>query len=511
MDDEIASRVVLCVLTPEYLRAFAEMAAGVAPHKGVRYELRLILQRIYDHGGRYGCPVIPVAAPEFEVELAAPTLRALEISRFDPGSGAGADQIVARIAALEGIGGGGVMSIQEQVPPANSRRVFRQVVYNLEDDLPAEEAIRLVRQCLELAEDPELSTDLLQAFPLIADVIKDHGQVDLMRALATECLRFLRSDEPRLRFERAVEAEVLIRGTAWCLQRDHRLHEALDEAQKGIQLAERYEARRSAALGRQSVGRIHRLLAEDARGRDAEYHLTASANSLREAIALFSAIDGPHVRRSEVGICLGLSARTQLTWYRLLNEKPALVHADELARQAAELQTPAQRKDGLHLMILRAEIAAANRRYADGRKLLGDVIESLISERGARYSEILAHAYLARARLTRASRGTSNDVLPDLRKAREIFLAQKLGHAAASCEWTMLTSDSKSVTKLKITRNDVLQIEALNVDPRIRLAAITELERQVDAGTVNHPTGRRTSWATLIDQAQRSEQRDTMR
>jgi hypothetical protein len=67
------------------------------------------------------------------------------------------------------------------------------------------------------------------------------------------------------------------------------------------------------------------------------------------------------------------------------------------------------------------------------------------------------------------------------------------------------------VTKLKITRKDVLQLEALDVDPRIRLAAIIELERQVDAGTVNHPAGRRTSWANLIDQARRAEQQDTMR
>jgi tetratricopeptide (TPR) repeat protein len=433
------------------------------------------------------------------MEFAAPTLRALDISSFDPETRHGADQLVARIAALEGRGGNGAMSIQEQVPPAGSRRRFRQVVHDLEDDLPAERAIELLRKCLRLAEDPELSTDLVLAFPLMADVIKDHGQVDLMRELAEACLRALRSREPRLRSERAVEAQLLIRGKAWYLQRDHCLQEALDEARRGIQLAERFEDRRTAASGRQSVGRIHRLLAEDARGQqDIDHHLTASSHSLREAIALFSAIDGPHVRRSEVGICLGLGARTQLVRYWLLNDKSALHHADELVRQAAESLTAEQKKDNFDLMIVRAEIAAANRRYVEARKLLGDVIESLISERGARCSEILARAYVARARVTLASRGARSDVLPDLKKAREIFVAQRLTHAAACCAWIMLTTDSKAVTKLKITRGDTQQLEVLAADPRVRLAAIEELERQVDTGRVSHPSGRRISWPTLV-------------
>jgi hypothetical protein len=449
--------------------------------------------------------VIPVASLQFQVKLAAPTLRALEISRFDAETGFGADQLVERIAALEGTGGNDAMSIKEQMPPPSNRRVFRQVVYNLEDDLPAEQAIELVRECLRLAEDPELSGELVQAFPLMEEVVKDHGQVGLMRALAAVCLLDLRSREPRLRSEYVLEAMVLIRGTAWYLQRDHRLHDALDEAQKGIQLAEQYQDRRIAAYGRQSVGRIYRLLAEDARGPDRDYHLSASSRSLKEAIALFSAVDGTRVRRSEVGVCLGLSARTQLARYRLLNDRSALEHADELVRHAAERLTSEQKKDHLDLLILKAEIAAANRRYADSRKMLGDVIESLISERGAPYSEILARAYVARAGVTQASRGARSDVLPDLRKARAIFLSQELNHAAACCAWTMLTTDSKSVTQLKITRADVLQLEDLAVDPRTRLEAIATFEQQTDHRMGNHPSGRRINWATLLNQAQRYE------
>lgn len=500
MDDQIACRVVLCLLSPGYLRAFEEVVdEDTAPRKGVRYELRAIRQRIYDHDGRFGCPVIPVALPTVHVELIPATLRTLDINRFDPETGAGTDQLVARIARLEGAGGTGAMSTKEHVPPTSGRRLFRQVVYSLEDDHPAERAIGLVRECLRLAEDPDLSTDLVHAFGQLAEVIKDQGQVGLMRTLTTRCIRVLRSTTPLLRWEHRLESRVLICGTAWYLQRDHLLQEALDEARRGIRIAEQYGDRRIAALGKQSVGRIQRLLAEDSRGQECAHHLSASLRSLAEATALFSAIDGTRVRRSEVGACLSLSARTQLTRYRLLDDGDALGYAEELTRQAADILTPNQKKDRRDLAILRAEIAAANRRYADGRRLLGNAIESMIAEPGEHYSEILARAYVARATLTQASRGAKSDALADLDKARTIFRRQELNHAAAACEWTMLTTDSKSVTQVKFTRADALALENLTADPRTRLAAVAMVALQADR-MGRQPSGGRVDWASLVDQ-----------
>ncbi|MPZ83917.1 MAG: hypothetical protein GEV28_27405 [Actinophytocola sp.] len=500
MDDQIARRVVLCLLSPGYLHAFEDVAAeDISPRKGVRYELRAVRQRIYDHEGRSGCPVIPVAPTTFHVEMAPATLRALDISRVDPETGVGTDQLAARIAKLEDPGGHGAMSTTEQVPPTSSRRLFRQVVYNLEDDLPAEKAIELVGECLRLAEDPDLSTDLVHAFGLLAEVIKDQGQVSLMRTLTAGCIRVLRSTTPLLHWEHRLESRVLICGTAWYLQRDHFLQEALDEARRGIRIAEQYDDRRMAAFGKQSVGRIQRLLAEDSRGLECDHHLSASLQSLTEATALFSAIDGRRVRRSEVGACLSLSARTQLTRYRMLNDDDALGYAEELTRQAGEVLTPSQRKDRRDLAILRAEVAAANRRYADGRRLLGNTIESMIAEPGEHYSEILARAYVARAHVTLVSRRAKSDALADLDKARTIFRRQELNHAAAACEWTMLTTDSKSVTQVKFTRADALLLEDLTTDPRTRLAAVAKLAQQTDR-IGRQPPGGRVDWASLVDQ-----------
>lgn len=468
MDDQIAARIVICVITPGYLSG-SEETAGEQKRKGVRYELRAIRQRIYDHEGRYDCPVIPVALPGFPLELVPQTLRGLNISRFDPDDGAGADELAARIVALEG-------------KSADPNR-FRQVIRELEDDVPATRAIALVGECLRLAEDPGLSYALVPAFPQLADVLKDHGQISLMRTLTDRCLAALRARTPLLQWEQEKEADLLIRGRAWYLQRDHRLREALDDAREGIRIAEQFKQRRTAALGRQCVGRIERLLAED--GTDVDHHLRLSERTISEAVALFHAIDGDHPRRSEAGACLSLGARTQLSRYRLLGDTKALADAEAMASQAATMLTVEQKKDRHDLAILRGQIAAANRRYTEGRKWLGGVIESLIAEQGA-LSEILARAYVARAHI--APRSDRGEILADLTKAREIFRRQQLSHAAAGCDWDMVVIDPRSV---KISRADVVELERLTPDPRVRLAAIAQ--RGV------HMTRRPVDWTALVD------------
>lgn len=491
MDDEIAVRVVLCVLTPGYLRGDdVVVAEGMPKRKGVRYELRAIRQRIYDHEGRYDCPVIPVAVPGFPAEQAPATLRGLEISRFDPADGAGADRLVERIATLEGRGGSAAMNA-----PTDGTQRFRQVVRELEEeDLPAERAIALVRECLRLAHEADLSGALVPAFPQLANVIKDHGQISLMRTLTEQCVEALRARTPLWRCEHAAQARLLVCGSAWYLQRDHQLQSALDHAQEGIRLAERYEARRTAAYGRQCLGRIQRLLAEDAQDRDVvDHYLAQSSRTISEAVALFHAIDGDRPRRSEAGACLSLGARTQLIRYRRLDEQSALAAADELAREADRMLTVWQKKDRHDLAILRAEIAAAYRRHSEGRRLLSGVIESLIAERGE-LSEILARAYVARANL--AGKNGRSDVIADLRKARDIFRRQQLGHAVAVCDWMLLTIDSRLVTPVKVSRGDIVELEALSGDPRVRLAAIARVAGESGVHTVRR---RRIDWAALVE------------
>jgi hypothetical protein len=491
MEEQIFSRVVLCVLTPGYLLAAEEEAPK---RKGVRYELRAIQLLIYDHEGRYDCPVIPVAPPGFPIEETPQTLRSLNISWFDPEDGNGADQLAERIAALEGMGGSVAMNVRERVPPSDGSRRFREVLHELEESLTAEHAIALVGECLRLAEDLDLSVELVPAFPRLADVIKDHGQVSLMRVLTDRCLAALNGKTPLLHWERRLLARLLICGKAWYLQRDHRLREALDHAREGIRLAEQCDDRRTAAYGRQCVGRIQRLLAEDADGADIDHYLGLSSRTIREAVALFQAIDGDRPRRSEAGACLSLGARTELTRYRLLGDRAALTAADELAAEAGRMLPVGQKKDNYDLAILRAEIAGANRRYAMGRKLLSDVIEAVMAERGEQ-SEILARAYVARAYIAQLTRSPRGEIFTDLMKARQIFESQGLSHAVAARDWTMLTIDPRRAPTPRFGRDDIAQLERLTADPRLRLAAIAKLAEHPEVGQ------RRVDWAALVERS----------
>jgi len=502
MDEQIATRIVLCLLSEDYVQAFAERAEGAPRRAGSRYELRAIRQRIYDHEGASACPVIPVASPGFVAEHAPSTLRALVIARCDAATGEGVDRIAGRIAALTGTSGDGAVSVDRPDRLPGDGRALRRVLHELEttDELSAR-AVELVRESLELAGALRHPAELLGAFPSVEKVIKAHGDLQLMTATARQCLRVLDSPHDLLQREAGLEAEVRIFAVGWALAREHKLDAALEQTVRGIRLAEQHQDRKTAAYGRIRLGRLRMLVAEQVRGHDQEYHLRAGYEALAEAIERFVALDDNGRTLVAVGACLGLQARIQLARYRLLNEKPALERAAELADRAEDSLLPGT-ADYFDLVIIQAEIAAARRHWAEAKRWLGQVIQALVPKPGALPAEILGRAHHARADVLRASHGAKAEILHHLRCAREIFEAQELGYEAAACEWTMMVVDSTTVTPLKVTREDTLQLAELTTDPRIRLAAIAELERQDEDRIRNRPSARKVNWEHLVNKVQ---------
>ena len=499
MDREIVNRTVVCVLSPDYVKAFEEPVNGVPRREGTRYEIRAILLKIYRHGHGVRCPVIPVGAPGFSAEDAPAALSPLVIERLDPGSGDGVDRILARIAAAAGAGGDGGTGLDRR-SRFGSGRTFRQILSELAGTDPVSaEAIGLAQEAVALAAGLAQPAELLSAFPQLEKVIKVHGETGLMATLSEECLRVLGSRAFLFERESTLEADVLIFGKGWQLGREYCLEDALGETLKGIRLAEKARNRKTAAYGRVCASRIRMLLAEQLNGPDSEHELRASLADLAEARGLFGSIDEDGADGNAMGTCIGLSARAELLRYRLCGHKPMLDAAAELAADAAEVLTYDHAQD-YELVIVRAEIAAARRHWADARKLLDSVVDTLELKQGAEYREVLARAHEVRAALALATpRKAKGAAMRDLGQAREIYRSQLLDYGAAACEWEMLKIDSATVTSIKITSADMLELEDLTGDPRTRLAAVQDLERRLDGWIGPRPSGRKVNWQALVN------------
>ena len=97
-DPEIAERAVLVIVTDDYVKAL--LSNDVMEHLGVRYEAGLVRQKIYDHGGASGCPVLPVVPPGTAVKSLPSVLRQLLNHPFDPQTRSGAADLVRSVVAL---------------------------------------------------------------------------------------------------------------------------------------------------------------------------------------------------------------------------------------------------------------------------------------------------------------------------------------------------------------------------------------------------------------------------
>jgi tetratricopeptide (TPR) repeat protein len=482
--------VVICVLTPDYVRGFDHRTADGA-RRGTRYEIRILRQRLYDSDSLFNCPIIPVAAPDFPMADVPSVLRSLVVQRFDPATGDGVDKLVARIVALGVVANEGAMSV-----PSTPVLGYRDLIYELEHtDHTSSAAIELVRRLLALPDDRDQALVLGEAFGTIEKCVKTAGDTRLMGQFSEKCLRMLQSNQQRLACDRKLEARIRICGKAWHLQREHKLDEALEMTRQGIDLAREHGDSRTEAFGLKCLGRLHRVAAEDGPERAWEWNLDESGRLLVEAIERFEAIDGSSHLTTEVGACHSLLARTELVRHRQLGDDAALARALAAIGRAEHLLDPDCGKDYLDAAILRAELELERRHPAKARDLLDEVIdrvrEQVVTADG---SEILARAYLARAR---ASESKTKSVRY-FRKAAVIFERLGLTYAAATANWGVVEIERHSGGSFRMTSEDIRELNGLTTDPRTRLAAVEEAKRQ-DAGRIgNGSIAWRADWRRLV-------------
>jgi hypothetical protein len=496
MEDKLTSSVVICLLTPDYVRGFDHRTAD-GTRRGTRYEIRILRQLLYDTDKPGDCAVIPVALPDFPMADVPKVLRSLSVQRFDPVTGAGLHDLVGRIVAIDGAGRASPSNVRMAPSESASRSPeWRDLIFRLGQVAPTSPAaIELVRRLLALEDDRSHALELGDAFPTIEKSIKAVGDTQLMRDFSDKCLRMLRSFEQRLPCDLRLEARILICGRAWHLHREHKLDQALAATKKGIELARQLGDARTEAFGLKCLGRLHRIMAEGRPHHDAAWHLAKSEQLLNEAVARFDAIDGPSLLSTETGACHSQLARTALSRYVMLSDHSALVSALAEIERAEHLLPQDRGKDHLDAVMLRAEIEFECRRRVRARGLLDEVIEHLRGRsETADNCEILARAYMARARM--AENKTTG--VRCFRRAAAIFRRLGLEYAEAVAEWDAIALERFPTGPYRMSLEDVHELTTLTNDPRTRVAASEEAQRQQVGRIGNGSIAWRPNWRMLV-------------
>jgi hypothetical protein len=471
METQIAERTVLCILSDQYVKAFDERSNG-SRSSGARYEARAILKKMYHECDQYQCPIIPVAAPEFDVSEAPGFLRSLVVTRFDPEAGVGAEELVARIKALDTASGS----------RAPDRRALVEAIQRIGTVEPTtREALELTKVCIGLAREHSESLELLDVVTEMIEIITAHGDTYLMKQLIALCFPLLSNSANRPTIRARIESVLLINAKGWLLTRRHRLRDALDVTEAGVRLAEQYGDLSAVARGRVRLAEIFLLLANGAPAAERSTYLAKASESAQVAFGWFSDCASSDERVEAMGACLILQARCELARLGEGGEAACSV-ASEYERRARDLLKPST-LGYYRLLLLQAEIASLDQNWSDCWKTLDYIIKQLEGRPGARQEEILGLAYQARAQLP-LSWQSKDMTLADLRRASHMFYSTGMAHFAAECEWQMLLADSATLTSLKITALDTRRLEKLTQAPEMRLRAIAELEfRSVRAAT----------------------------
>jgi hypothetical protein len=471
---------VIVILSPDYV-AHCGKRDGSAERKGVGFESRLVYRKIHDHTHEKRSPVIPVATPDFPIDRVPYALSMLVVSRFDPATGAGIDQIVQRVRDLYSAGPPAVAVPLQPVglPDAGQSRLRRpeQLVQDIAMIDPSDPAaLGLVRELLRFPKDR--SVNVTDIFWPAEQVLRLAGDAELMYELSERCLEILDGVTP-MKADKLMKATNLICGRALllCLRKD--FTGALAASTEGVALAAACDAPWLEALGRRGLGHIHRELAEDPATADPHGHLRQSVRSATLAIRIFTQIG----QKEKNGLCTHILARSYLAEYQLTGSGRALRRAAIEAEKAVRHFPTDDQRERHALLLLRAEIAVASNDAERAQQLVNNVGE-LLTKRiddpadGELDRDLFARALLVDAELRYSTqRGKALDVLRDAEQALKIFEDEGMRLHAAACRWLLLKVARQPN---EVSCRDIKTLERLSANPHTRLRAVEEDARRHD-------------------------------
>ena len=385
---------------------------------------------------------------------------------------------------------------------------LRTLLHQLESVQPGEQAaIDAVSRFLAFGRDhpDEATTFYAMGFLAAQRIAKSAGDMLLVKEITRACLEAVNRRSPKLKADVILEARILICGEAWHLQRSHRLLEAMNATEQGLQLARRVGIRIIEALGMKCMGRLERLMAEtQVHGHDSEARLASSISWLQDGQEIFRAIDAP----DELGDCLSLEARTWLVKYRNTNNEEFLANAFQRVNYAEKLISPGSSKDYMDLLILKAELEFEAGRLADAKRLIDSVVEHLQGSPGSSRSEILARALRLRGMMTENRKNRAAGI-NDLEGAEKIFARLEQDWAIVECRWRKVMLDLSLITELRIPYEKLKELEREAPDPEHRIRAVRrlDLDERSRVGIVVANRLREIDWAPVLRRVDLDERR----
>jgi tetratricopeptide (TPR) repeat protein len=268
-------------------------------------------------------------------------------------------------------------------------------------------AIALARICANV--HPE---SVARMFITIDKPLKAWGDKHLVLDVAELVIGCARRVPSRGRAEVEGEAQAMICGKSWALQRIGRLDEARIAAEKSLKLGEDIGWDRNTAYCEKCVGRLYRIMAEETSDAEKKREfLDSSRSRLETAIARFSLSPEFGPNHPEIGDCYSLLGRTYLVAQNIKT-------AWDCVAKAGRLLSQNDGKDYLDLRILEGELLERRDREAAESCYIEVLKHEFIGD--AERSEIAARAYFRCAK-NRAAMGKDELAARDFSKAEELW------------------------------------------------------------------------------------------
>ncbi|MFD5826661.1 hypothetical protein [Lentzea sp. NPDC060358] len=465
MANNIENLVVICVVTPEFAELFnIDEDAPPREHHGGQWEIRLLIQKLYEHGMGDGCPVIPVLPPGVTAEDSPMILRGLQNTPFNHVTGEGIDTIVKRVRNVydhsERVTHGRPSAEHKTEAPTQPwdslTNSLKQADPSLLQTLDLGKA--WVKRALK--KGVVHSRDLLTVFKKVRQAALSAGDLVLLQQITDICLHTV--EQVDLDDETSIEKCIYLLNRSFLLCYAHDLPFAQREAEKAYALARAVNDAAFVARAKRCLAFIHIRLAELSCGKVREGEVSTARGYATAAMDHFQAQAHPEDKH----LAALAMAEVAFAEYRYDDNKRSLAEAARLSAEAVKGFSDHKFHWHDEARLLQSAVAFARHGASAATRLLDETLLDLRSrvEHTDAFTELLGKGHLLRAVIWMSVPGSDAQV--EIGAARAIFDKLNLPRLMAECDWLSFACDRK---RHRFGVYDIKALERVCPDPVLRL------------------------------------------